>query len=115
MKNRYKFKVYIDCFNHTYDVLRLDYNEGVVEVGDFDGEPWRFYFDDVKIMQFTGRKDKHKEEIYEGYHVKYDEDKEGVVEWCENYGMHIISNYEHLEEVRLIDIAGYKLEITRRY
>lgn len=120
MSSRCRFKIYIPSTGQVYPAKRINFDTVSGDVYSADvilsnGEIREFGADEIRIIQSTRRRDSNKEEIFEGYHVQYDEGREGVVEWCDDYCTYIISDYEYLEECKLLDVCSYKLRITRRY
>ena len=65
-----KFRVYVKSYKMmAYDVTSINFEAKTVEchlVTSEEGDPSEFEFDEVEIMQWTGKKDKKGEDIYDG-------------------------------------------------
>lgn len=78
-----KFRAWHKTENRMFEVYRLTWYHGIFLIGDENEKSPRFGSGEVELMQFSGLKDKHSTNIFEGDLLRL---KTGLVEckWIES-------------------------------
>lgn len=95
MQDRFKFIYLFD--NKLYEVVLIDFKLNKIYLKIDDKYPLRTKFDDKKLIQCTGLKDKNDKLIYEGDLVRINNKDIYIVEWLSTYSQFHIEGYGVLD------------------